>query len=85
MSTQLKPATSSSVLRAIAGIEDSRSRIIAAFKAKRGNLDRWEAMDRVAMALAITKEEDWLEYDGGRSREVIAYRKALQTVRRVLE
>jgi len=62
---------------------EARDNVIGAF---RGNRDRWQSGDRMAMASAITAEEDRLEYcRHSRTPQKLATRETLKTLRRALE
>ena len=79
-----KPKTSRAVTyrEALRALDTSRAHVLAGFKARGGDRERWQALDRRAMAEAISRAEDGLELDHpGRVRE----RSAMKDVRRRLE
>jgi hypothetical protein len=63
---------------------DSRTPVLAGFRAGGGDKERWGRADQAVMADALTREEDKLEL-GPKGSRIDALRGALRTVRRTLE
>ena len=69
-----RPMGCAAILRSIGSAEEIRRRVLDAFKAKGGDLDRWQRRDRVAMADAMTATED--AFEGRRSAALANLRAA---------
>ena len=61
---------------------ESRDRVLGRFSALGGKRDRWARVDREAMSEALTRSEDAIEIEGGKTAPL---RAALKAARRRLE